>query len=213
MDEWQENKAAASDAPRICPECGTELEAAYAFCPACGKQIGRICPGCGRKADMDMRFCGGCGRMLADAPVETKGNPTSIAGRKRLKWIGISGGAVVAVVVILCLLLTMNRKSPFQKAYEAAGGANFCGLWVTVYQDGSGLRIDTNPRDIEGYYDSDALESIRKIHASLGLPESILDKMTSTRALDGRQTQRHNGIAISWTYHPDAGLEIIYEEE
>ena len=57
------------------------------------------------------------------------------------------------------------------------------------------------------------METIEKIHEQLDLPDSLLEKMRSTRALDGRQTKTTKGIEISWTYHPDHGLEILYELE
>ena len=34
--------------------------------------------------------------------------------------------------------------------------------------------------------------------------------MITTTALQGRQTETVNGLIISWTYHPDNGLEVIY---
>ena len=78
-------------------------------------------------------------------------------------------------------------------------------------RDGSGIRIDTNPRDIEEFYDADALKAVRRINNALGMPDSVIEKMLSTRALDGRQSQTYSGVTVSWTYHPDAGLEIVYE--
>lgn len=42
------------------------------------------------------------------------------------------------------------------------------------------------------------------------LPDSVITKMGKTRALDGVQTAKGDGVEISWTYHPDDGLEIIY---
>jgi hypothetical protein len=32
--------------------------------------------------------------------------------------------------------------------------------------------------------------------------------MTSTRALDGRQTASWDGIDAAWSYHPDSGMNM-----
>jgi hypothetical protein len=47
----------------------------------------------------------------------------------------------------------------------------------------------------------------------LGTPSAILAQMDSTRALDGRQEGSWAGFKASWTYHPDAGLDMIIEEQ
>lgn len=44
-------------------------------------------------------------------------------------------------------------------------------------------------------------------------PQSVQAAIMSTRALDGRQTATWDGIAASWTYHPDTGLDLILELE
>ncbi|WP_269142641.1 hypothetical protein [Georgenia yuyongxinii] len=35
--------------------------------------------------------------------------------------------------------------------------------------------------------------------------------MTSTRALDGRQTAEWDGVVATWSFHPDDGLDVILE--
>ena len=107
----------------------------------------------------------------------------------------------------------MTKKDIFKRAFENAGGENFCGEWVTVFRDGSGLKIDTNPANIDDYYNGDALTAIKKINSALDLPATLVEKMTGTRALDGRQTATYGDITVSWTYHPDCGLEILYERK
>ena len=45
----------------------------------------------------------------------------------------------------------------------------------------------------------------------LGLPDSLTEKMKSTRSMDERQNESYDNVAVSWTYHPDKGLEVMYE--
>lgn len=167
-----------------------------------------FCKYCGCAVEQDMLFCPDCGKTL--------GKPTPVAPVKRSfsgKWMAFLLCAVLIVMTIALLPEREPKKTVFQKAFEEAGGKKFCGEWVTVFEDGSGMKIDTNPGDIDDFYDPDAMDTIEKIHAALGLPDSLLEKMRSTRALDGRQSKTSKGIEVSWTYHPDHGLEILYELE
>lgn len=82
--------------------------------------------------------------------------------------------------------------------------------YADLAADGSYLSIDTNPYDIEDEFDSDAWYAIQDVNDYLGLPDSVDELMQSTNALSGRQTQSYNGVTVTWTYHPDNGLEVMY---
>lgn len=87
----------------------------------------------------------------------------------------------------------------------------FCNSsYSEIASDGSYLTIDTNPDDKSDYIEAEAILAIIEVNEELGLPESVNNKMDSTRALDGMQTYEGDGIEVSWTYHPDNGLEIMY---
>lgn len=45
----------------------------------------------------------------------------------------------------------------------------------------------------------------------LGFPPGTWARVQNTRALDGTQTARGDGIVASWTYHPDSGLNMVIE--
>lgn len=167
-----------------------------------------FCKYCGCAVEQDMLFCPDCGKSLGKAPAVVPMKRT--ASRK---W----GIALLCALLIAAAVMLLPEREPkktvFQKAFEAAGGRKLCGEWVTVFEDGSGMKIDTNPADKDDFYDSDAMDTIEKIHEQLELPDSLLEKMLTTRALDGRQSKTTKGIEISWTYHPNQGLEILYELE
>jgi len=71
--------------------------------------------------------------------------------------------------------------------------------------------VDTNPRNQKDFINWPTLDTIKSIHEKLGFPDSLYTKMLDTRALDGRQSDSYGDIAISWSYHPNNGLVIIYE--
>jgi hypothetical protein len=45
----------------------------------------------------------------------------------------------------------------------------------------------------------------------LHTPAAVRAHISSTRALDGRQTDSWDGFTAAWTYHPDDGLDITIE--
>ena len=78
--------------------------------------------------------------------------------------------------------------------------------------DGMSLTIDTDPNDYgSSQYERDAINAIQSINYYLGLPASLLEKMSSTRAIDGTQSQNCGTYTATWNYHPDNGLKVIYE--
>ena len=85
---------------------------------------------------------------------------------------------------------------------------------VEIADDDSYIRLDTNPNDIDNgtLYASNVLDDIHKVNKELGFPESLNKKLENTTSLDGTQTQENQNFKASWSYHPDKGLEIMYEK-
>ena len=77
--------------------------------------------------------------------------------------------------------------------------------------DKMSLTIDTNPNDGYYSYEDDATTAIVTTNLFLELQSSLIEKMSSTRALDGTQTQDCGEYTVTWNYHPDNGLKVIYE--
>ncbi len=102
-----------------------------------------------------------------------------------------------------------ERKALLEGAYEECGS----GPYIDFSSDHTSLEIDTNPYNSEynNYYENDAIQAIFSVNEFLGLPDSLTDKMSNTRALDGMQSQNCGDFTVTWTYHPDNGLEVIYE--
>lgn len=85
--------------------------------------------------------------------------------------------------------------------------------WAEIGNDGSYLKIDTNPYNRDDYWNSDANTAIEKVNAALGLPDSINSDIGETSWSMGKQSETFEsiGITVEWTYHPDKGTEITYK--
>lgn len=78
--------------------------------------------------------------------------------------------------------------------------------------DGMSLTVDTSSNDTKySKYENDAIAAIQGINLYLGLPASLLEKMSSTKALDGTYSQDCGAYTATWNYRPDNSLKIIYE--
>ena len=84
-------------------------------------------------------------------------------------------------------------------------------LGVDIGSDGSYLELDTNPYDYENSSIYDIFEKIEAANEKLGFSSSLFQRMLSTRAIDGRMTESNEYVSISWHYHPDKGLYVLYE--
>lgn len=84
----------------------------------------------------------------------------------------------------------------------------------TVYEDGSGILIDTNPDDTDGgsfLYSMAGDSAIDKVFEQLGLPQILTGMFGQCSASDGWQTRTRGNYEVSWKYHPDAGLRVFIE--
>ena len=120
------------------------------------------------------------------------------------------------LVILLVLLLVFSvagcKSGPdFQSLYNEIDLDAKYG-W-SVGSDGSYLSADTNVYNIDDYEDIDIWYSIKDMNRKLGLPDSFDNDLNNTAWSMGRQNQtfESKGITVTWTYHPNKGLEITYK--
>lgn len=139
---------------------------------------------------------------------------------------------ICAVVLLLLVMLSLTScdvlsgddglsgNIPFEteaktprltKIYNTYCSGSSC---AKVGADGSYLSIDTNPYNRDDYTDSKAITLINNVNEELDLPDYLLDEMSKTNSLMGRRTETFDkqGISVSWSYHPDNGLEVTYKD-
>lgn len=109
------------------------------------------------------------------------------------------------------LTVTVKTKIDFKALYETLDSDIEYG-W-SVGSDGSYLSADTNVYDLDDFSNADIWASIKEMNKTLGLPASLTEDMGQTTWSMGRQNQIFSslGIEVTWTYHPDKGMEVTYK--
>lgn len=75
-----------------------------------------------------------------------------------------------------------------------------------VTDSGKTMLIDTKGKEDVTGTDITTVVCVLK---ELKTPQAVIAHMDSTRALDGRQEDQWDGFTAAWTYHPDAGMNLI----
>lgn len=105
---------------------------------------------------------------------------------------------------------TVDFKEILDRVPTALPLENYC----EVGYDGSYLKISTGKfsrmSDAER---SILLQDIQTVNRYLYFSGSLYEKMENTRAIDGTQKDENDLVKVSWTYHPDNGLVILYEKK
>jgi len=94
---------------------------------------------------------------------------------------------------------TKAAPEPLEEAWSA------CFTPGTLADGRQTLILDTQGKDDAG---GDSWERVECVFNELAMPSSVESHVTSTRALDGMQTDTWGEFSARWTYHPDDGLQI-----
>jgi len=142
--------------------------------------------------------------------------------KKVLIFGGIAAIVVIAVIIVVTIVNGSVLGRVRSKAMSKYPLANGTAGWVV---SNDFIKVDTNPDNINPNdmtqiqyrsfepIQNDSLGAIKFINAELGFSAALYDKMMETTALMGRQTEENTKYRVSWTYHPDRGLEVMYEKK
>lgn len=210
-----ENEAKHRAVENRCPNCQALLGEDQTFCTECGTPLKVLCQKCGAELQEGHFFCSKCGQR-ADGALDANAssainqfNTNVAAQQQKNKCIPvIIGGVCVAIVAMVLLFGKVGGGINFEKEFADIADES----WCDIASDGSYMTIDTNPLNIDDYYGSDAIAAIEEINKKLGFSDSVYQKMMQTRSLDGRISEENDKFKVSWTYHPDNGMEVMYEK-
>lgn len=95
--------------------------------------------------------------------------------------------------------------SAIAEAVESCGASASAG--ISMLDEGRSISMKTSGAESGGAEYADVVCVLE----SLEMPQSVISRMGSTRALDGRQNGEWDRFSASWGYHPDNGLDIVVE--
>lgn len=216
VNETVENETKQPAAENRCPNCQALLGEGQTFCPECGTPLKKLCQKCGAELQEGQAFCAKCGQR-ADGTIDANASSainqfnTNVAAQqqKNKRIPVIIGGVCVAIVAVVLLFGKVGGGIDFQKKFADIADES----WCDIASDGSYMKLDTNPYDIDDSFNSEAWDKIEEVNTALGFSEALMGKMGETRSMDGRQSDENDKFKVSWTYHPDKGLEVMYEKK
>lgn len=156
---------------------------------------------------------------LIDIPTENSNETETPAvtkpqmSKKKLGIIAVAAVAVIAIALVIFIPSKLERVK--NECVHIAG---------RVSGSGDYFMLDTYPDAYENMDEimksfllpdaqEGALKAIRYANEELGFNGSLYSQMISTTALMGRQSAENDKYRVSWTYHPDYGLEVTYEKK
>ena len=141
--------------------------------------------------------------------------------KKLLIFGGAAAILIIAVIIIVSIFSGSSLGRVRSEAMSKYPLANGSAGWVV---SNDFIKVDTNPDNVNPKdmtqiqyrlfepSQNDSLGAIKFINGKLGFSAALYDKMMATTALMGRQTDENSKYRVSWTYHPDRGLEVMYEK-
>lgn len=217
-------KAVAAPQPqvRLCPTCGAELADGQLFCTKCGTRVDaapavNAVPGMNAAAPAGYPGAQPFGAPAYGMPnAGVPGFGVQPAQKKKTGMIAAIAAAAVLVLLLAIVVVPKLGKKSFKKMYPDLAKNS----WCTIASDGTWMRLDTNPTNMDSddmtwtYYNNvftPCNDMIVQVNKDLGFSSAVYERMNSTTWSMGVQTATSGKYVVTWTYHPDKGLEVLYE--
>lgn len=121
--------------------------------------------------------------------------------------IALAAASVAAVAVVAAVIgISVANQGPNFRAAVVDDCDLNVGTSAQVLDEGKSLYLDGRGKESNGL----SLDSLVCVMNALDVPDATLQRMSSTRALDGRQTDSFDGLSVEWSYHPDDGLDVLF---
>jgi hypothetical protein len=148
--------------------------------------------------------------MITDGtdPIPTPGPKKSAA-----KWVILIFAVLAIAITIVVVLATRGGDDGDHVEFPLGGAVNACSESGGMVNGDGGrtLIMDTAGEDL-GTGDVELADAYCVL-GYLHVPDSVLEHMESTRALDGMQTASWDRYSARWNYHPDSGFDIVITDD
>lgn len=132
--------------------------------------------------------------------------------KKRLIIMAASIAAAIVVVILVVLFVPSKFEQVKNECVQIAG---------RVVGSGNSFMIDTYPDEYKNVDSAvwdllgpktqeNALKAIQYANEAFGFDDSVYSDMLETTAQMGRKSVENDSYQVSWSFHPDDGLEVTY---
>ena len=140
-------------------------------------------------------------------PVTPAAESTQITlSASTLKKVGAGAAAAVVLIGGIFLLTSMKSDTRLKDAMTNCDVVDASGF--TLAEDNQSLVFDGAGK--ESYFGGDFSDLVCVLN-DLKAPSTIESRMLSTNSLMGVQNAEFDGISVSWSYHPNNGLDANME--
>lgn len=142
----------------------------------------------------------------AEQPAAIPESKTTRRSRTPLAFGGLGlGVGLVAGLLLGQLEFPQSSSEAIPAAVEACDVESRIG--IDVGDEGQSISMQSEGAESTGAPYSEVVCVLTELETS----DSVLARIDSTRALDGRLTGEWSEFSASWGYHPDNGLDIVVE--
>ena len=138
---------------------------------------------------------------------------TGIAGLAIGLVVGLGGSLIIGAILSAteereAASIAANADLAIKEVFRDAIGECDADRSFAIVGDG-GLTLTI---DAKGGDDYQGLNNVDLwcIVLELGAPASAIAHMEQTTSMDGRQTESWDEIEVSWSYHPDRGMDSVW---
>lgn len=159
------------------------------------------------------------GRTASTSEVNSANEHTTLKRAFTKKRLVVCAICAVVLIAALVIVLVATHESYFEKTKNEV--LQIAGTLHTGDRDDY-FMIDTRPETYANDYrfqsllpeaQTKAIKAIKYANEAFGFDSSVYDAMMQTNSLMGMQTAENEKYKITWTYHPDKGLEVKYYDK
>lgn len=139
------------------------------------------------------------------ATVDGKGAVHAVAEGSTVVTLSSKDG-----VVGQCDIKVKKKKPNIADVFHNIGLDNIYG--INLGASNNSIYIDSNPSDVKKKdVGEDYLIAVVTLLNEFGFPDSVVNKVSGTRAIDGVLSEETDDVRFIWSYSPDEGLEALFE--
>lgn len=193
----------------FCWKCGHLVPSDAKFCTSCGEAVGEIA------GNVDVRgFHTSSGPSNGDAgrSSPTAKTTSAVGMSERQRNVIVSIITVVIALLIVFFAVYWYRSTVLGRVMNACEGQVDAETWgLLVDSEYPVYKLADHGRTLVVDGASPSSDILTCIVQESGMPESVLNRINSTRALDGTLSDSWDNIIVSWNYHPDVGVNMVFE--